>query len=117
MVVSKAVKEKSFLVICSSIAAAIISVAAVWTLLDASVLTEAEHEAAPHAALTELIKEGDLKSFCYLLDDRIDRKEARIYDLKKRKANGDYIHDQEIALGKLIRQFDNNDCGKVVSSV
>jgi len=58
-----------------------------------------------------------LKSFCYLLDDRIDRKEARIYDLKKRGADVDYIHDQEIALGKLRRQFDSNHCGRVVSLI
>ena len=117
MVVSKAVKEKSFLVICSSLAAAIISVAAVWSLLDASVLTEAEHEVAPHTALTDLIVKGDLKSFCYLLDDRIDRKEARIYDLEKQDADDDYIRMEKRALKKLKRQFDTNDCGKVVNLV
>jgi len=117
MAVSKAVKEKSLLVICSSFAAAILSVAAVWTLLDASVLTEAEHKVAPHATLTELITKGDLKSFCYLLDDRIDRKEARIYDLKKLEADKDYIHMEEKALVKLRRQFDSNNCVKVVNAV
>jgi len=117
MVVSKAVKEKSILITIASFAGAMLSIAAAWAWLDSSILTEAEHVSAPHATLTELIIKGDLKSFCYLLDDRIDRKEARIYDLKKLKADEDYIRIEEKALKKLRRQFNTNDCGKVVNLV
>jgi len=115
--VSKEAKEKSVLVIIAGIAASIVTIAAAWAVLDSSVMTEAEHASAPHTALTDLIIKGDLKSFCYLLDDRIDRKEARIYDLEKQDADKDYIHMEEQALKKLRRQFDTNNCGKVVNLV
>jgi len=58
--VSKATKEKSFLIFCSSLMAAIISIVTVWSLLDASVLTEAEHRIDSHPIIHELIIKGDL---------------------------------------------------------
>jgi len=103
--------------ILGSVAGSVVALAAAWTLLDVSVMSESEHEQAPHNGLIELIQIGDLKSFCYYLDDRINRKRDRIYDLEQRAADPEYIRDEKAELKKLETQFDKNDCSMVVSVI
>ena len=96
---------------------AIVSITASMGVFDTWVLSEAEfeqglheHNQGVHPATQELIEKISKKDECRWLDDKIARLEDRLWELRDRNADPEYIREKQRELDKLERRFIDEGC-------
>lgn len=70
-------------------------------------------EAGMHPAGEQAVEELEVKSTCRWLDDKIDRLDDLIWELKHEQADANRIHDKEQDLDKYRAQFNTKKCANI----
>lgn len=71
------------------------------------------NEAGMHPAGEDAVEEVEKKSHCRWLDDKIDRLDDLIWQLKRETGDANRIHDKEQDLAKFKKKYDVYHCAKV----